>query len=210
MSEQPAPTPEPTTPALPTKRRLSRRAAVVAFISVIGGLAIIVVGLMELQNRGTEGISGVSVADRQAAAQTENSPAPSFSMETLDGGTVSLDEMRGEIVVINFWATWCGPCRQEAPAFRRLSREYGSQGVRFLGINERDDRASAQAFVREFKLDYPSVFDPAGRLAYDFALYAMPTTFVVDPDGIIRYRFVGYLTEADLRGAIEDLLEEGR
>jgi DsbE subfamily thiol:disulfide oxidoreductase len=183
---------------------------VVVFLSVLAVLAIIVVGLLELQNRGTEGISGLSVADRQAAAQVEDSPAPSFSMETLDGSTVSLDEMRGDIVVINFWATWCLPCRQEAPAFRRLSEEYESKGVRFLGINERDDRASAQTFVREFRLDYPSVFDPSGSLAFDFELYAMPTTFVVDPDGVIRYRFVGYLTETDLRGAIEDLLQEGR
>jgi DsbE subfamily thiol:disulfide oxidoreductase len=209
VPQRPAPTPPPTEGTTTAAGR-SRKAAVIAFLCLIAGLAVILAGVRELQNRGTEGIKDFSVADRQATAQVENTPAPSFTMETLDGGTVSLDEMRGDIVVVNFWATWCGPCRQEAPGFRHLSRKYGSQGVRFLGINERDNRAAAQAFVREFGLGYPSAFDPTGSLADDFALYAMPTTFVLNPEGIIRYRFVGYVTETELQAAIEDLLEQER
>ena len=176
-------------------------------LAVVGVVALAVV---EFQSRGTAGINGLSVADRLATAETRDEPAPSFSIESLDGGTVSLDALRGDVVVLNFWATWCTPCREEAPAFHRLSREYEERGVRFLGMNERDDRASAQAFVREFMLGYPSGFDPAGSLADDFALYAMPTTFLIDADGIIRYRFVGYLNEDTLRSAIEHLLEGQR
>lgn len=77
-------------------------------------------------------------------------------------------------------------------------------------MNERDDRAAAQSFMRRFGLNYPSGFDPSGSLADDFRLYAMPTTFIIDPTGIIRYRFVGYLTETDLRTAIDALLAEGQ
>jgi DsbE subfamily thiol:disulfide oxidoreductase len=185
------------------------RRSILTSLVLLAAVALIGLAIAELQSRGTEGITGLTVADRQAAAQVENTPAPSFSIESLDGGTVSLDSLSGHIGVINFWATWCGPCREEAPAFRRLSRQYEDRGVRFLGMNERDDRAAAQEFMRSFGLDYPSGFDPSGTLADDFRLYAMPTTFVIDPAGIIRYRFVGYLTETDLREAIDTLLEEG-
>jgi cytochrome c biogenesis protein CcmG/thiol:disulfide interchange protein DsbE len=181
----------------------------VAFLVLMAGMALIVLAVLELRTRGTQGIAGLTVADRRAAAEVQSTQAPSFSIESLDGGTVSLEALRGDIVVMNFWATWCGPCRQEAPGFRRLSREYEDRGVRFLGMNYRDDRYAAQAFFREFKLDYPSGFDPFGRLANDFGLYAMPTTFLIDPDGLIRYRFVGYADEAELRAAIDDLLGDG-
>ena len=186
------------------------RRFIVASLTLLAAVAVIALAIVELQSRGTEGITGFTVADRQAAAEVENTPAPTFSIESLDGGTVSLDSLSGHIGVINFWATWCAPCQQEAPGFRRVSRQYEDRGVQFLGMNERDNRAAAQTFMRNFGLDYPSGFDPSGSLADDFRLYAMPTTFIIDPAGIIRYRFVGYLTETDLRAAIDALLAEGQ
>jgi len=184
------------------------RRFVIAQLWLLAVIAVIALAVVELRSHGTQGIGGLTIADRLAVAEVQSTPAPSFSFESLDGGTVSLDALRSDIVVLNFWATWCGPCREEAPAFHRLSREYEEHGVRFLGMDERDDRAAALTFVREFGLTYPSGFDPAGSLADDFDLFAMPTTFLVNPDGIIRYRFVGYLDEPTLRSAIEDLLRE--
>ncbi|MEP6973787.1 MAG: TlpA disulfide reductase family protein [Actinomycetota bacterium] len=186
-------------------KRLIRR--LVTFqIVLLAAIAVTALAFIEVRNRGTQGISSFGIANHTAIGDAQDSPAPSFSIESLDGGTVSLEAFRGHLVVLNFWATWCTPCRQEAPAFSRLSRVYEDQGVRFMGMNERDDRYAAQAFVREFKLPYPSGFDPAGSLVDDFALYAMPTTFLIDPAGTIRYRFVGYLDESTLRSAIDDLL----
>lgn len=182
------------------------RRFLMAQLVLLAVMAVIALAFIELRSRGTEGISSFGIADHAALAEVENQPAPDFSMQTLDDGTASLEALRGSLVVLNFWATWCTPCREEAPAFSRLSREYQNHGVRFLGINERDDRAAAQSFVREFKLGYPSAFDPAGSLADDFQLFAMPTTFLIDPSGTIRYRFVGYLDESTLRSAIDDLL----
>ena len=184
------------------------RRLVIAQVLLLAGIIVIVLAVAELHTNGTQGFGGLTVADRLAAAEKQDEPAPSFSIESLDVGTVSLQALRGHVVVLNFWATWCGPCRLEAPAFDRLSHAYGDQGVRFLGMNELDDRAAAQTFVRQFELDYPSGFDPAGRLADDFRLYALPTTFLIDPEGIVRYRFVGYLDEPTLRSAIDDLLQE--
>lgn len=172
-------------------------------------ITVFALAFVELNDRGTTGINGLTVVDHLAAAESQNKPAPSFSIESLTGDTVRLEDYRGDIVVLNFWATWCTPCREEAPAFHRLSREYDGRGVQFLGINYRDNRAAAQSFVEEFGLRYPHGFDPAGSLADDFSLFAMPTTFLIDASGIIRYRFVGYLNEDTLRSAIEDLVQKG-
>lgn len=185
------------------------RRILLAQLWLLAIIAVIAVAIVGFRSRGTASISGLTMADRLAVAETRDEPAPSFSIESLDGGTVSLDDYRGEIVVLNFWATWCGPCREEAPAFRRLSREYEGKGVQFLGMNYRDDRAAALSFFREFRLRYPSGFDPWGSLADDFRLYAMPTTFLIDANGVIRYRFVGYLDEDTLRSAIDDLGQKG-
>ena len=192
----------------PNERGSSIRRAVVTFLVVAAVIAIVVAAALELQGRGTDGITGVGIASSRATAEAESSPAPAFTMQTLDDRTVSLDDFRGDVVVINFWATWCTPCREEAPTFAKLWREYRSRGVRFLGINELDDQAAARVFVSDFELGYPSVFDPAGGLADDFRLYGMPTTVMVDPDATIRYRFVGYVAEPDLRTAIDSLLGE--
>jgi cytochrome c biogenesis protein CcmG, thiol:disulfide interchange protein DsbE len=190
-------------------RRAWRR-FLVAQLWLLAVVGVIFLAVIEFRDRGTTGISGsVTVANHVATGQEQDIPAPSFSIEGLDGGTVSLEAFRGEVVVLNFWATWCTPCREEAPAFQRLSREYDGHGVQFVGMNERDDRAAAQDFLREFRLEYPSGFDPTGSLADDFELYGMPTTFLIDADGIIRERFIGYLTEDTLRPAIEHLLGKG-
>jgi thiol-disulfide isomerase/thioredoxin len=112
------------------------------------------------------------------------------------------------VVVVNFWASWCGPCRQEAPALQRLWERYRDRGVQFLGINFRDDQAAAREYEREFGITYPSVVDPTGKLAADFQVIALPSTFVVGRDGWVEYHFTGIITEDLLHGAVEDLLED--
>jgi cytochrome c biogenesis protein CcmG/thiol:disulfide interchange protein DsbE len=170
-------------------------------------LLLVVFAVSEYRARGAAGINESSVADYAAKAEIQASPAPSFSLPSIDGtGDVGLPGLAGKIVVLNFWATWCLPCRREAPGLERLSVATRSEGVRFLGVNERDDSAAARAFVSEFKITFPSASDPSGSLADDYALFGMPTTFVIDPTGTIRYRFVGYVTEASLRGALDQVI----
>ena len=94
----------------------------------------------------------------------------------------------------------------EAPGLQRVWVDYRHRGVRFIGIDELDNDAAGRAFVREFGLTYPSAKDPAGSLVNDFALFGMPTTFVVDRNGMLRERFVGYVDESDLRRVLDQVL----
>jgi len=177
----------------------------------VGALAVAAVvatlAVIELRTRGTSSIGGFTVANYRARAEVENTPAPDFELPSLDDGTpIALSSFRGHVVVLNFWASWCAPCRVEAPGLRRVSERYRDRGVRFLGVDYRDDDAAGRAFVDEFRLKYPSVIDPSGSLAYAYELIGFPTTFIIDPAGTIRYRFVGYLDEEVLEDALKDVL----
>jgi len=189
----------------------TRRTMVVGVLLGVGAAAAVVAGLalMQLRSQGTA-VGGFNVADYQARAEAQNTPAPDFELPSLENGKpIRLSSFRGHVVVLNFWASWCAPCRLEAPGLRRVSERYRDEGVRLLGVDYRDDEAAAQAFVDEFRLTYPSVSDPSGSLAYDFELIGFPTTFIIDPAGTIRYRFVGYLDEAVLENAVNDVLSSG-
>jgi DsbE subfamily thiol:disulfide oxidoreductase len=187
------------------------RVKAVAWLGVLAvAAAVAALAIFQLRTRGTSAVGGFTVANYQAKAETENTPAPDFELPSLEDGTpIALSSFRGDVVVLNFWASWCAPCRLEAPGLRRVSERYRERGVRFLGVDYRDDEAAARAFVAEFRLPYPSVSDPSGSLAFDYELIGFPTTFIIDAGGTIRYRFVGYLSEDVLEAALEDVLSRG-
>ena len=172
------------------------------------GVAMLVgtfVWLQLQQSGGTRG-SDITTANYQAHAIRGHRPAPDFEMPGLTGGgSISLEEFRGRVVVLNFWASWCGPCRLEAPDLQATWEAYRDRGVQFLGVNYRDNEAAARAFIDEFGITYPSVYDPAGKLAFDYRLFGVPTTFIIDGQGQIRFQFTGYLNGHVLRGALDDV-----
>lgn len=133
-------------------------------------------------------------------------PLPDLAGQTVQGGEVAPADYAGDVLVVNFWATWCGPCRAEQPALQQVWTQYRDRGVDFVGVNYRDDAAAAGAWVDEFGVTYPSVEDPPGGWADDFALRGAPTTYIADAGGTIRYQITGAVTTDDLSGVLDELL----
>ncbi|MEU7728071.1 TlpA disulfide reductase family protein [Streptomyces sp. NPDC040724] len=134
--------------------------------------------------------------------------------DDLDGEPVGLAGFRGQVVVVNVWGSWCGPCRAEAQDLARLSRETPAEEVRFLGINTRDpDRTAARSFVREHGLGFPSLHDPSGELLLRFPPellnpQAIPSTLVIDRRGRIAVAIGGAVTDEQLRPLLARVVEE--
>jgi thiol-disulfide isomerase/thioredoxin len=138
-----------------------------------------------------------------SAAGAEGGQAPEIAATTLDGSRFSTAAAAGHPVVINFWASWCGPCRAEQPELNALHDRYSKRGVVFAGVDLRDDDASARAFVTEFKVPYPSVTDD-GPLAGAYNVAAPPETVVIDARGKIVKRLLG--TTVGVADALDGLL----
>jgi thiol-disulfide isomerase/thioredoxin len=143
----------------------------------------------------------------------ERQPAPEFSGPLLDGtGEFDLAQLRGDVVVLNVWASWCPPCRSEAPALQAVSTELVDQGVRFVGVNIRDNQTDARAFEQEFGLTYPSVVDTTGALLLAFRdtlpPSAIPSTLVIDREGRLAARVLDEVTETSLRDLVADIAAE--
>jgi cytochrome c biogenesis protein CcmG, thiol:disulfide interchange protein DsbE len=138
-------------------------------------------------------------------------PAPDFTLETLDDSTTSLAGQRGKVVIVNLWASWCGPCRAELPAIQRLYNTQRDQGLTILAVDGtfQDSEASARAFVQDLSLTFPILLDRDGEVSRRYQLRALPSTFIVDRKGIIRdVIFGGPLSEATLQSKVDALLAE--
>ncbi|MCP3760036.1 TlpA disulfide reductase family protein [Streptomyces sp. TBY4] len=157
---------------------------------------------------GTSGISTVAKADRV--------DAPKLDGETVDGSTLDTTTLKGKVVVLNVWGSWCPPCRAEAPSFAKVAKEMevAGQPVAFVGINTRDNtKQNAASFEETYGITYPSLFDPDGKLMLRFPKgtlnpNAIPSTIVLDKDGKIASRTLAALSEAKLRSMIDPLLLE--
>ena len=125
-------------------------------------------------------------------------PAPPITATALDGTTVDLASLRGKPVIVNFWATWCGPCRDEFPVFTRKLAELGpSDGLEMVGVLYKDEPDLAQAFLDDMGAAWPSVDDPDGALAKAYRTVAPPQTYFIDKDGIVRGIQIGEVREED-------------
>jgi peroxiredoxin len=142
-------------------------------------------------------------------APGDRPPPAAVTGELLDGGAYDLAQHRGTVVVVNFWGSWCNPCRAEADDLEGTYQATKGQGVTFLGINVQDDRDAAKAFERT-RATYPSLFDPASRVALDFQVTpnATPATFVLDRQGRIAAAKRAAVTAADLRPVVERVAAE--
>jgi peroxiredoxin len=127
-----------------------------------------------------------------ASALTGQGEAANFTLKSASGVNVRLSEYRGQVVLINFWASWCGPCRQEMPHLDNIYRKYEALGFTVFGVNVEQDRKMADQVLRDIPVSFPILFDEENRVSQDYDVDAMPATVLVDRDGVIRFMHRGY------------------
>ena len=170
--------------------------AIVASASLILGLMVLL-GIGLANRSPATGRSGITRVGR---------PAPQMAFTTFDGDPMDLREQLGRPVVINFWASWCGPCRQEATILERLWQRYREDDVVFIGVDIQDSDGDARAFISEFGITYPNGMDSDGRISIDYGVIGIPVTFLIDRDGVVARRWVGGVRQSQMNAWLEELV----
>ena len=155
--------------------------------------------------RRSEGSAGFGVNALGGFGPATSGSPSGFSIELYDGSALRLADLKGRAVVMNFWASWCIPCKDEAPLLSRMAREHEPQGVTFIGVNVWDADSDAKAFVARYGVGYPNGSDKGGKIGIDYGLTGIPETFFIRPDGSVARRWIGPLTESQLRNLIEEI-----
>jgi len=154
--------------------------------------------------------AGFTVADQQAVDSDVPHRQVTFQGRLLVAGQAwSSASARGRVLVVNFWASWCGPCRAEQPGLVQVARAFQRRSVDFVGVDVEDTRTAALAYVHEFQVPYLSLFDPSAVTATRLPAVALPTTFILDRDGVIAYQLTGKTTVAILSARLQALLARG-
>jgi peroxiredoxin len=145
-----------------------------------------------------------------AGAEAINVPAPDFTLESRSGENLRLEDHRGEVVMLNFWASWCGPCRQEMPLMDELYSQYKDLGFTILAVNVDENREEAHRFLDKVPVSYPILYDPESSVSELYEVQAMPTTLMIDRNGNARYLHYGYQPgyEDDYEQQIRELVRE--
>jgi cytochrome c biogenesis protein CcmG, thiol:disulfide interchange protein DsbE len=141
---------------------------------------------------------------RYIYSQLIGKPAPSFQLALFDGSQLRLAELRGKVVFVNFWSSWCPPCRAEARELEEVWKRFKDQGVVFVGIAIQDRREDALAFVHEFNLSYPTGLDASGKIPIDFGVWGIPETFFINREGVITYKHVGTVGTALIAAKLDE------
>jgi len=144
----------------------------------------------------------------KAGGPLESGPAPDFSLTTFKGETIILSDLRGQVVIINFWASWCPPCRDEALYLEATWRKYKGRGVVFIGLDYVDTEPKALAYIEEFDITYPNGPDIGEKMARAYQIRGVPETFFVDKTGQLRGVHIGPLSPPTLDNKIDQLLAE--
>ena len=167
----------------------------IAFVVIAALLTVLAWGL--LNKAPVTGRSGITRVQE---------PAPDFRLARFDGGELVLSEQNGRPTVINFWASWCPPCRDEARILEGLWRRHQAAGVLMIGIDIQDAEADAREFLREFNITYPNGRDEDGRITIDYGVIGLPVTFFVNREGIVERRWVGAIEEGAAARWVEALV----
>jgi peroxiredoxin len=185
-------------------------------VAALGAVAVLLAGCstgdsaVDVNNGGEfRFVAGTAAGEVIPAA--ERAAAPEFSGTLLGGGPWTSDELAGDVAVLNFWGSWCAPCRVESPEFQQVYTEVTDQGVQFLGLNVKDQEQFAEAFVASKGITFPSLFDPKGEVALAFRDYpasAIPSTIVLDRESRVAAVYTGEVRQDDLRAVLTQLTGE--
>jgi len=144
---------------------------------------------------------------RKGISQPKSGPAPDFTLTLFDGGQLSLAELRGHPVVLNFWASWCDPCKDEAPLLETAWRRYREQGLMMVGVDYLDQEPAARAYLQEFQITYPNGPDLGSRIARRYFIRGVPETFFIAPDGEIKsFKEGPFTTMEELEARIREIM----
>jgi peroxiredoxin len=151
-----------------------------------------------------------AIALTPAMAGDAKDPAPDFKLPVRSGQSMSLSDLKGQVVLINFWASWCGPCRKEMPVLDQLYQRYKPLGFTLLGVNVEEDSTAAETWLRDTPVTFPILFDRKNSVSKLYDVTAMPSTVLVDRQGHVRYLHFGYNpgTENEYQDQIRGLVRE--
>ena len=150
---------------------------------------------------------GLTRDPRHIASPLPGRQAPNFALPALEqGDSIKLSELRGNVVVVNFWASWCIPCRDEHPILLEAAREYQDKGVKFVGIAYNDKPEDSQRWLNELGKSYPSLVDAGARTAIDYGVSGVPETFILDKQGVVAFKKFGPITTAEITQKLDSLL----
>jgi cytochrome c biogenesis protein CcmG/thiol:disulfide interchange protein DsbE len=184
---------------LPSKRGWMLLGTMLPVVGLLGLLAWASLG---------RGQGGFGVNQDFGQVNVDADTAAAFTLELMDGEMLELSELRGKVVLVDFWASWCAPCRQEAPVLKQVYREYADRPVEFVGVNIWDRREDADQYARDFAVPYPNGVDESGAIAIDYGVRGIPEKFFVGRDGLVRRKFVGPMQADTLRAVLDELLSE--
>lgn len=191
----------PATQAGPLQRRSPVWRLLLPALALGAGIAIL---LLLPSQPGTGAATGADLAGSPQPIPRTGAPAPDFQVMSLEGKPVSLQDYRGKVVLVNFWATWCIPCRSELPDLSQAYREHQDHGFVVLAVNVKEGEEQVRRFLEEIPVPFPVLMDTDGKITNRFAVTALPTSFFVDADGVIRGVFIGNLN----KGAVVKKLEQ--
>lgn len=176
-------------------------------VVVIGlwiGIFIGVAVLVGLVVSGSISLGGTSDQQLPALARMEDgSPANDFELVNLDGGKTRLSDLRGKVVVVNFWATWCGPCVDEMPMFETYAGQYPNFVM--LGIDEEEDMDLVKNFLSNMDITYPILLDQNAKVSESYKVFMLPSTFFIDEEGMVRFRHIGVMSQDQFTYYLESL-----
>ncbi len=192
------------------KRRRNRRKSPAPWL-LVGGGVLILLGVLSAvwgASRSTAAAGGGGAPASAIPMEVPARPAPALSLQTLDGQPVSLDDFRGQVVLLNNWATWCPPCKAEMPDLEAYHEAHKDEGFTVIAVNAGDPPGDVRAFARSYGLTFPVWPDPNTETLRAFGIQGLPTSFVIDRNGMVRATWTGAITREALEQYVTPYIKE--